>query len=80
MLDIISMITLIIVFSSFGTFMMLIIIGGNINKSEIERRYEEDAEMQAIKEYNEKHKNRKSIFNRIKIFIKNLICKLKGKD
>ena len=33
MLDIISMITLIIVFSSFGTFMMLIIIGGNMNKS-----------------------------------------------
>lgn len=80
MLDIISMITLIIVFSSFGVFMMLIIIGGNMNKSDIERKYEEEAELQAIREYNEKHKNKKSIIFRIKSFLKKLFNKWKGKD
>lgn len=78
MLDIISMITLIIVFSSFGTFMILIIIGGNMNKSDKEIKDEEEAQLQAIKEYNEKHKNRKSLLARIKEFIKKLF--MKGKD
>lgn len=75
MLDIISMITLIIVFSSFGTFMMLIIIGGNMNKSIQERKDEDEAELQAIREYNEKHKNKKSLLVKIKYFIKRLLRK-----
>lgn len=78
MLDIISMITLIIVFSSFGTFMMLIIIGGNMNKSDKEIKDEEEAQLLAIREYNEKHKNRKSLLTKIKEFIKKLF--VKGKD
>lgn len=75
MLDIISMITLIIVFSSLGTFMMLIIIGGNMNKSIQERKDEDEAELQAIREYNEKHKNKKSLLVKIKDFIKRLFRK-----
>ena len=75
MLDIISMITLIIVFSSFGTFMMLIIIGGNMNKSKQEREDEDEAELQVIREYNEKHKNKKSLLVKIKDFIKRLFRK-----
>ena len=75
MLDIISMITLIIVFSSFGTFMMLIIIGGNMNKSKQDREDEDEAELQAIREYNEKHKNKKSLLVKIKDFIKRLFRK-----
>lgn len=58
MLDIISMATLIIVFSLFAVFMMLIIIGGNMNKSEEEQRYEDEEQIKYINEYAEKHKNK----------------------
>lgn len=56
MLDIISMATLIIVFSSFAVIMMLIIIGGNMNKSDAEKEYELEEQAKYIREYNEKHK------------------------
>ena len=59
MLDIISMITLIIIFSSFATFMMLIIIGGNMNKSEEEQRLEDEEQMEYLRKYREKKLNKK---------------------
>jgi len=59
MLDIISMITLIIIFSSFATFMMLIIIGGNMNKSEEEQRLEDEEQMEYLKQYREKKLSKK---------------------
>jgi len=74
-LDIISIAILIILFSSFATFMMLIIIGGNMNKSDKEIAYELDEQEKYIKEYNEKHKNRFCLNK----FIKKIILKLKGR-
>lgn len=76
MLDIISMITLIIIFSSFATFMMLIIIGGNMNKSVKEREDELEEQAEYIRKYNEEHKNRFSLIK----FIKKIIFKLKGRN
>lgn len=76
MLDIISMITLIIIFSSFATFMMLIIIGGNMNKSLKEREDELEEQAEYIRKYNEEHKNRFSLIK----FIKRIIFKLKGRN
>ena len=75
MLDIISMATLIIVFSSIAVFMMLIIIGGNMNKSPKEDADELKEQAEYLKIYNEKQKNR---FNLIK-FIKKIFSKLKEK-
>ena len=62
MLDIISMITLIIIFSSFATFMMLIIIGGNMNKSKEEQRLEDEEQMEYLRQYREKKLNKKRKF------------------
>ena len=76
MLDIISMITLIIIFSSFATFMMLIIIGGNMNKSVKEREDELEEQAEYIRKYSEEHKNRFSLIK----FIKKIIFKLKGRN
>ena len=76
MLDIISMITLIIIFSSFATFMMLIIIGGNMNKSVKEREDGLEEQAEYIRKYNEEHKNRFSLIK----FIKKIIFKLKGRN
>ncbi len=56
MLDIISMTILLIIFAFIGVIGILIIIGGNMNKSDEERRLEDEEQMQYIKEYNEKHK------------------------
>lgn len=75
MLDIISMATLIIVFSSFAVFMMLIIIGGNMNKSDKEIADELEEQKKFIEDYNQKHKNRFSLLK----FIKEIIGKLKGR-
>lgn len=62
MLDIISMTTLIIVMILFGLilfFTICIMIGGNANKSEYERRIEDEEQMNYIKNYkNKKMKNR----------------------
>ena len=40
-----------------------------------ERKDEDEAELQAIREYNEKHKNKKSLLVKIKDFIKRLFRK-----
>ena len=62
MLDIISMATLLIIMLIVAIFMILIIIGSNIEKSEYER-YLEDKEQQAyIKDYMEKKRNKKKCF------------------
>ena len=62
MLDIISMATLLIIMLIIAIFMILIIIGSNIEKSEYER-YLEDKEQQAyIKDYMEQKKNKKKGF------------------
>ena len=62
MLDIISMATLLIIMLIIAIFMILIIIGSNIEKSEYER-YLEDKEQQAyIKDYMEKKRNKKKCF------------------
>ena len=62
MLDIISMATLLIIMLIVAIFMILIIIGSNIEKSEYER-YLEDKEQQAyIKDYMEQKKNKKKGF------------------
>lgn len=76
MLDIISMATLIIFCSSFAVFMMLIIIGGNMNKSEKEIEDELEEQAEYIRKYNEEHKNRFSLIK----FIKKIIAKMKGRD
>lgn len=76
MLDIISMATLIIIFSSFATFMMIIIIGGNMDKSERQKADELEEQAEYIRKYNEEHKNRFSLIK----FIKKIISKLKGRD
>ena len=62
MLDIISMITLIIICSSFATFMMLIIIGGNMNKSEEEQRLEDEEQIEYLKQYRENKLKKKRKF------------------
>ena len=46
-----------------------------MNKSIQERKDEDEAELQAIREYNEKHKNKKSLLVKIKDFIKRLFRK-----
>ena len=64
MLDIISMTTLLIVMLIFGLvlfFTLCIIIGGNANKSEYEKRMEDEEQMNYIKNYkNKKMRNRKN--------------------
>ncbi len=59
MLDIISIAILIVVFCLFPVITMLIIIGGNMNKSEEEQKYENNEQIKYIKEYAEKHKKNK---------------------
>lgn len=78
MLDIISMATLIIVFSSIAVFMMLIIIGGNMNKSPKEDADELKEQAEYLKIYNEKQKNRFSLIKFIKKIFSKLKEKLKG--
>lgn len=78
MLDIISMATLIIVFSSIAVFMMLIIIGGNMNKSPKEDADELREQAEYLKIYNEKQKNRFSLIKFIKKIFSKLKEKLKG--
>lgn len=62
MLDIISMTTLLIVILIFGLiifFVLCIIIGGNANKSEYERKIEDEEQMKYIRDYkNKKIRNR----------------------
>lgn len=64
MLDIISMTTLLIVMIIFGLvlfFTLCIIIGGNANKSEYEKRMEDEEQMNYIKNYkNKKMRNRQN--------------------
>ena len=64
MLDIISMTTLLIVMLIFGSvlfFTLCIIIGGNANKSEYEKRMEDEEQMNYIKNYkNKKMRNRQN--------------------
>ena len=59
MLDIISMTILIIFMILFGLIAIFIIIGGNMNKSEEERKREDEEQIQYIKEYNEKKQLKK---------------------
>lgn len=59
MLDIISMTIWIIFMMLFGIITILIIIGGNMNKSEGERKREDEEQIQYIKEYNEKKQLKK---------------------
>lgn len=80
MLDIISMATLIIVFSSFAVFMMLIIIGGNMNKTQKEEADELEEQAEYIRKYNEKHINKFSLIKFIKKIFLRLKEKLKGRD
>lgn len=64
MLDIISMTILLIVMLIFGLvlfFTLCIIIGGNANKSEYEKRMEDEEQMNYIKNYkNKKMRNRQN--------------------
>ncbi len=64
MLDIISMTTLLIIMLIFGLvlfFTLCIIIGGNANKSEYEKRMEDEEQMNYIKNYkNKKMRNRQN--------------------
>ena len=64
MLDIISMTTLLIIMLIFGLvlfFTLCIIIGGNANKSEYEKRMEDEEQMDYIKNYkNRKLRNRQN--------------------
>ena len=76
MLDIISIATLVIVLITIAIFMMLIIISGNINKSDIEREYELEEQAKYIREYHEKSKDKCSLIKHIKKIIGNL----KGRD
>ena len=57
MLDIISMITLIILFISFTVIMMLILIGVNMSKSTIEKNHELEEQANFIREYEKNKKN-----------------------
>ena len=59
MLDIISMTILIIFMILFGLIAIFIIIGGNMNKSEEERKREDEEQIQYIKEYNERKQLKK---------------------
>ena len=61
MLSIISIAILLFVMILFGVFAILIIIGGNMNKSEEEQRLEDEEQMRYLREYNEKHKKKKSL-------------------
>ena len=56
MLDIISIAILIVVFCLFPAITMLIIIGGNMNKSAEEQKYEDNEQIKYIKEFAQKHK------------------------
>ena len=80
MLDIISMATLIIFFSSFAVFMMLIIIGGNMNKSDKEIADELEEQRKFIEDYNRKHKNKFSLIKFIKKILEKIKRFLKGRD
>ena len=80
MLDIISMATLIIFFSSFAVFMMLIIIGGNMNKSDKEIADELEEQRKFIEDYNRKNKNKFSLIKFIKKIIEKIKRILKGRD
>ena len=57
MLDIISMIILLFLF--IGLPVILIIIGGNMNKSDEERRLEDEEEMKYIEKYKKDKEKRK---------------------
>jgi Na+/H+ antiporter NhaC len=59
MLDIISMTILIIFIILFGIIAIFIIIGGNMNKSEEERKLEDEEQIKYIKEYNERKQHKK---------------------
>ena len=62
MLDIISMTALLVIMLIFGLvlfFTLCIIIGGNANKSEYERKMEDEEQMENIKNYKKK-KNRQN--------------------
>ena len=65
MLDIISMTTLLVIMIIFGLvlfFTLCIIIGGNANKSEYERRMEDEEQMEYLRQYREKKLNKKRKF------------------
>lgn len=51
MLDIISIAILIVIFGLFPIFIVLIIIGENINKSKEEQKYEDNEQIKYLKEY-----------------------------
>lgn len=75
MLDIISMI--IILFLLFGLPMILLIKGGNMNKTETEKEYEEQEEIEYCKRYleekNQRKLNRRNKIRRIFKWMKNFI-------
>lgn len=57
MLDTISMITLLAIMIFFAIIMILIIIGGNIEKTEYERYLEDKEQMEYLKNYKKKTKS-----------------------
>lgn len=59
MLDIISIIILLIAFIFIGVIGILIVIGGNMFKTDIERQYEDEEQIKFLREYNENHKRNK---------------------
>lgn len=59
MLDIISIIILLIAFIFIGVIGILIVIGGNMFKIDIERQYEDEEQIKFLREYNENHKRNK---------------------
>lgn len=59
MLSIISIAILLFGMILFGSMAILIIIGGNMNKSEEERRLEDEEQMRYLSEYAKKHKKNK---------------------
>ena len=60
MLDIISMITLLIIMIATGIFMILVIIGSSLEKSEYERYLEDKEQSAYIKDYQEKKNNKRN--------------------
>ncbi len=58
MLDIISMVVLLIIFALIGIFGILIIIGGNMYKSEEEQKFEDEEQIKYIKNYMNRKKNK----------------------
>lgn len=60
MLDIISMITLLIIMITTGVFMILVIIGSSLEKSEYERYLEDKEQSAYIKDYQEKKNTKRN--------------------